>query len=73
MEEGERDHEFGDLASRVPKTEMGCRLSLVWELGKKGSGRKRPYPCLGRASADFLRAQREGEERQGRAGSSGKG
>lgn len=40
---------FRNLASRVPQAKMGPRLSLVWELGKKGSGGEDlPSPCLSR-------------------------
>lgn len=45
--ERETDQGFWNLASRSPKTEMGCRLSLVWERGKRGLEEEQPYPCLG--------------------------
>lgn len=44
LEEEEGTHTgIWDWAARNPTEKWGCRVSLVWELGKKGSGEELSY------------------------------
>lgn len=44
---------------------MGSRLSLVWELGKKGSGGRIALSSSQQDSADFLRTKQSGDRALG--------
>lgn len=62
---GRETQGFRNLASRAPQTKMGSRLSLVWELGKKGSGGRMALSSSQQGSADFLRTKQSGERAPG--------
>lgn len=47
---------------------MGYRLSLVWELGEKGSGGRTALSLPQQGSADFLRTKQSGERALGEGG-----